>query len=148
MCVCVCVKERNKEIVGYCAGTRFTWFACSPSTPYVWLSQAFKSVSPPQKKKSQVFLLAKWLKEKGKKKTQLFILNCTVRKNVFFVCLKLREGCGSFLRWITFPRFVFCPAALASVIREISFPDQWSQNAVFKKKKKKVKMCPCQTNLA
>lgn len=60
---------------------------------------------------------------------------------VFFfgLTMKLRdaEEWGSFLRWITFPRFSFCPAAaLASFIQEIYFPDQWSQNAMLKKKKK------------
>lgn len=46
------------------------------------------------------------------------------------------EKRGSSLRLITFP---FCPAALAHFIQQTDLPDQWSQNASYKKKKRRKK---------
>lgn len=50
------------------------------------------------------------------------------------------EKRGSSLRLITFP---FCPAALAHFIQQTDLPDQWSQNASYKKKKKEKEEWHC-----
>lgn len=76
-------------------------------------------------------------KKNREKNGIVFLLNCTVKKKFVFLSFKLpkdenrpAEQRDGFLRLITFP---FCPAALAHFTQQTDLPDQWSQNASYKK---------------